>query len=357
MTAERASIWIRAEMKPRERRAPVAPAGVAALIAAGYAVTVEDSAARAIPTSAYAEAGAAIAAEGAWRDAPADAFVLAVKELPAEDDYPLPRRHIHFGHMFKDQPGWREGLARFRSGGGALLDLEYLTDVDGRRVAAFGYWAGFAGAALGLKLWAGLADGARPGLDPIGEYDDEAALLADVRAALAGRTPSALVTGALGRCGTGARDMLAAAGAAITAWDMAETASGGPFPEILAHDVFVNAVLASPSCPVFVSQDAPRAPARRLTAIADVSCDPGSSYNPIPIYDRTTTFDDPAILIPAEGAPLAVTAIDHLPSLLPVEATEDYSAQLTPALMTLDGDEDGVWARAQAAFDAAMARM
>ena len=34
----------------------------------------------------------------------------------------------------------------FRAGGGALYDLEYLTDDTGRRLAAFGYWAGYAGA-------------------------------------------------------------------------------------------------------------------------------------------------------------------------------------------------------------------
>ena len=351
------TIWIRAEMKPRERRAPLAPAACAALLSAGYDVRIEESAARAIPTARYAEAGCAVEAEGAWREAPEDAWIVAVKEMPEADSFPLSRRHIHFGHMFKNQEGWREGLGRFVAGGGALYDLENLTDETGRRVAAFGYWAGFAGAALGAKLWAGLADGARPGLSPIGEYADREALIADVRAALGGRTPSALVTGALGRCGSGARDFFDAVGIAPTGWDMKETASGGPFPEILAHDIFVNAVLASPTCPVFVPRDAAHDPARRLTAISDVSCDPGSSYNPIPVYDRTTTFDDPAILAPSSGAPLAVTAIDHLPSLLPVESTEDYSAQLLPAMLTLDGDRDGVWARAKADFDAAVARM
>ncbi|MEL6794564.1 MAG: saccharopine dehydrogenase, partial [Pseudomonadota bacterium] len=182
-------------------------------------------------------------------------------------------------------------------------------------------------------------------------------LAAYTSAALDGRTPRALITGALGRCGQGARDLCAAVGVETTDWDMAETASGGPFPEILRHDVLVNAVLASPACPVFVPAEAPRDPDRRLTAIADVSCDPTSDYNPIPVYGRSTTFSDPAILVTEEPRPLSVMAIDHLPSLLPVEATEDYSAQLLPALMTLDDDADGIWSRARAAFDEAAARI
>lgn len=351
------TIWIRAETKANEERAPISPSDAARLIAAGFRLVVEDSAARALPIKAYQVAGCEIAAEGAWREAPEDAFITAVKEMPEGDDFPLTHRHIHFGHMFKDQPGWREGLARFKAGGGVLYDLENLTGEDGRRVAAFGYWAGFAGAALGLKLWAGQQDGAKPPLGPLRAYANKAALFSEIDALLDERTPSALITGALGRCGKGASDMLEAVGVQVTRWDMAETASGGPFPEILEHDIFVNAVLAAPGIPVFVPKDAPTRPGRRLTAIADVSCDPGSAYNPIPIYDRSTTFDDPIVEVAAEGAPLAVMAIDHLPSLLPIESSEDFSAQLLPSLMALDQPDQGVWARAKADFDAAMARL
>lgn len=45
-------------------------------------------------------------------------------------------------------------LGSFPRGGGTLLDLEFLQHEDGRRVAAFGYHAGFAGAALALETWA-----------------------------------------------------------------------------------------------------------------------------------------------------------------------------------------------------------
>lgn len=351
------TIWIRAETKANEERAPISPQDAARLIAAGFRLVVEESASRALPIKAYQVAGCEIVETGAWRNAPIDAFIIAVKEMPAADDFPLTHRHIHFGHMFKDQPGWREGLARFSAGGGVLYDLENLTGEDGRRVAAFGYWAGFAGAALGLKLWAGQQDGKSPALTPLTAYANKASMFTDIEDELKDRVPSALITGALGRCGKGASDMLEAVGAKVTKWDMAETASGGPFPEILDHDIFVNAVLAAPGIPVFVPADAPSREGRKLTSIADVSCDPGSAYNPIPIYGRSTTFDDPIVDVKTNGTPLAVMAIDHLPSLLPIESSEDFSAQLLPSLMTLDRPDEGVWGRAKADFDAAMARL
>ena len=64
--------------------------------------------------------------------------------------------------------------------------------------------------------------------------------------------PSAIVIGALGRVGTGAIDLCEKMGVAVTKWDLAETAHGGPFPEILQHDIFLNAILAQPGSPVFL---------------------------------------------------------------------------------------------------------
>jgi saccharopine dehydrogenase (NAD+, L-lysine forming) len=57
---------------------------------------------------------------------------------------------MQFAHYYKGQGGWQDVLARFAQGGGTLLDLEFLTDNSGRRVAA-GYHAGYAGAALALE--------------------------------------------------------------------------------------------------------------------------------------------------------------------------------------------------------------
>ena len=47
-------------------------------------------------------------------------------------------------------------------------------------------------------------------------------------------------------------------------------------------------------------------------------------------------------------------AIDNLPSMLPVESSRDYAAQLLPALLTLGDLEAGVWGRAKAVFDEQM---
>lgn len=342
-------LWVRAEQRPNEERVGLTPEGAAALIAAGIAVTVEESSVRAIPIDGYAAAGCRIAPENSWPTAPADAIIFGLKELP-EDGTPLPHRHIMFGHAYKGQPAGQILLRRFRAGGGTLLDLEYLVDDAGRRVAAFGYWAGFAGAAVSLKCWAAQAQGGICG--PVRQYPGKQAMLDDLAAELDATgvaRPRAIVIGALGRVGTGASDLCTAMGVAVTTWDMAETAHGGPFPEVLAHEIFLNCILARPGCPVFVPASALTAP-RALRVIGDIACDPTSDFSPVKVYDRVTDWDAPALRV-ATNPVLDVTAIDNLPSMLPVESSEDYAAQLLPTLRALADPASAIWRRAEAEYD------
>src|SRR6056297_3836487 len=231
-------LWVRAEQRPNEERVGLTPEGAKALMEKGFSVTVEDSARRAIPIEGYRAAGCDIAPEASWPEAPQDAVIFGLKELP-EDGTPLRHRHIMFGHAYKGQHSGAALLARFAKGGGTLYDLEYLVDADGRRVAAFGYWAGYAGAAVSTLAWAAQKSGGICG--PVSAYPDKDAMLKDLGGQLDATglpRPSAIVIGALGRVGTGAADLCTAMGVTPTRWDMEETAKGGPFPEILQHDIF-----------------------------------------------------------------------------------------------------------------------
>lgn len=339
-------LWIRTESREHEERVGLTPDGARQLIDAGLTVTVEESVQRAIPIDGYRDAGCAIAPEGSWTTAPKEAIIFGLKELP-DDGTPLPHRHIMFGHAFKGQSAGRILLDRFKVGGGALYDLEYLVDDDGRRVAAFGYWAGYAGAAVSLIALVAQKQGSIAGA--VSTFASADAMRNSLSAMLGSELPTALIIGALGRVGTGASDLFAALGLEVTKWDMEETASGGPFPEILTHDIFLNCILARDGTPVFVPLSAKTA-ARQLCVIGDIACDPQSDFSPIKVYDRETTWANPALRV-HDSPPLDVTAIDNLPSLLPVESSEDFAGQLLAHLKTLDDLEGGVWGRARAVFD------
>lgn len=344
-------LWVRSEGRAHEERVGLTPQGAARLVKVGFQVTVEQSAQRILPIDEYQHAGCAIADEFAWPGAPDDAIIFGLKELP-DDGTPLRHRHIMFGHAYKGQSAGQVLLARFQAGGGTLYDLEYLTDDAGRRVAAFGYWAGYAGAAVALMCWIAQQQGRIAG--PVSAYRSSALMLADLQTRLTQlgtQRPTALIIGALGRVGAGSADLCQTMGVATTRWDMAETASGGPFPEVLAHDIFLNCILARPGTPVFVPASA-KLSDRRLSVIGDIACDPDSDFSPIKVYDQTTTWDAPALRV-HETPILDVTAIDNLPSMLPAESSADFADQLLPHLMTLGALEQDVWGRAKSCFDRA----
>jgi saccharopine dehydrogenase (NAD+, L-lysine-forming) len=344
---EQPRLWIRHETRSTERRAPVVPADAARLVRHGLSVTVEESPQRAFPLAEYAAAGCSVTHPGSWLDAPHDTVVLGLKELP---DRPaaLVHRHIYFGHAYKGQAGAGELLRRYACGGGELLDLEYLTDGAGRRLAAFGYWAGYAGAALAVLHYHGRLTAP---LAPSTKHELDVTLRTANRS---GAAPASLVIGALGRCGRGARAALATAGIDPTCWDLDETRVLDR-PAVLAHDVLVNAVLTTNPTPPFLTPADVEDPARRLSVVADVTCDNTSECNVLPIYRHNTSWQEPAQRLHA-APPLDLVAIDNLPSLLPVEASVAFSAELTPCLLAL-GTSDPTWQRCAAAFHAALDRL
>lgn len=283
-----------------------------------------------------------------------------MKELPVEDK-PLEHTHIQFAHCYKQQAGWADVLKRFADGGGSLYDLEFLTDNSGRRVAAFGFHAGFAGAAVGLLSHIAQQEDKELGhLEP---YPNEDELIDDLKKKIAASSSNkpikALVIGALGRCGRGAVSLFQKAGLAdenIIKWDINETAKGGPFQEILDVDIFVNCIYLSSKIPNFIDRQFIESAGkdRRLSVVVDVSCDTTNPNNPIPIYNVNTTFDKPTVPVElnADVPPMQVVSIDHLPTLLPRESSDAFSHDLLPSLFELTNRNTArVWTEAKDLFE------
>ncbi|KAL0638165.1 Saccharopine dehydrogenase [Maublancomyces gigas] len=361
------TLHLRAESKPLEHRSALTPTTAKALLDAGYKVHIERSVQRIFEDKEFENVGCTLVEEGSWTETPAGHIIIGLKELP-EDDFPLKHTHIQFAHCYKNQRGWEDVLSRFPAGNGTLLDIEFLQDESGRRVAAFGYYAGFAGAALGIQVWAKQLLNPGEEIKDVKPYPNEDALVKHLKELItegvkkSGREPRVLVIGALGRCGRGAVDLCLKAGILtenVLKWDMAETAKGGPFNEIIESDIFVNCIYLNQPIPHFVNRETLANPNRKLTVVVDVSCDTTNPHNPIPIYNINTTFDKPTVAVETtEGPPLLVVSIDHLPTLLPREASEAFSTDLLPSLLSLkDRETARVWVDAEKIFDSKVASL
>lgn len=350
--------WLRDEVKELEKRTPLLPIRAKQLIDSGHRVTVEKSNERCVQDVEYEEVGCTMVEAGTWPNAPADAIILGLKELP-ESNEPLTHTHVFFAHCYKNQDGWEDILGRFKRGNGKLLDLEFLVDDNGRRVAAFGRSAGFIGMALGIMGWCEQQLTGQK-LGSVDYYADSEALLQDARSRLAkvlektGKSPTIMIMGALGRSGTGAKQFAEGVGIPsdhITKWDLAETAKGGPFQEVIQHDIFVNCIYLSSPIPPFVTREMLSDPSRKMSVVVDVSCDPSNPNNPVRIYNGLSNFKKPAIrtMDARENLPpVDVVAIDHLPSLVPLESSMEFSGQLISHLIEC-GNSD-VWHRAEALY-------
>lgn len=360
-------LHIRAETKPLEYRRALSPSVIEYLVDhCGFEIYVEDSPLSCYSPTEYQEAGAIVLSEDAWKEAPDDGrVIMGLKEMPEEDTFPLIHEHIQFAHCFKDQAGWRQVLSRFIKGNGTLYDLEFMQDDEGKRVAAFGYYAGFSGAALGLKDWCfkklNTDDKEMPGVEPFGS---EHKLIENVKKDLSSvfefdnlqKAPKVLVIGAHGRCGLGAVDALLKSGIPklnIVQWGRKETSAGGPFDAILGFDIFINCIYLKDPVKPFVNLEMLNKENRRLTTVVDVSADTTNPHNPLPVYSIATVFNKPTVAVDvSKGPKLSVISIDHLPSLLPREASDFFAKDLLPYLKNLKGRKtDKIWKRTEDLFE------
>ncbi len=351
-------LWLREETRVTERRTPLLPEGAKELIDAGIEVVVEKSNKRIFQNELYEASGCKMVEPNSWKKAPSSATILGLKELP-EHPCILKNNHVYFAHAFKNQSGWQDLLARFKLGNSDLFDIEYMVNSSGRRVVAFGYFAGYMGAALALMQWYDKKAGRNPA---IGEGDlrpfENAAELHSVIEKLKckSETPTALVIGASGRSGKGAVELLEKHGVEVTKWGRSETKNIDR-PAILKHDILVNCTFVDDDIPAFLREE-DLSPDMKLKVISDVSCDPFSDFNPLPLYDAPTAWDNPYVTVGSGQASLDLIAIDNLPSLLPREASIEFSGLILPYLKTLNKrDKDPVWNASKAAFDEACKNM
>ncbi|TNF02246.1 MAG: saccharopine dehydrogenase, partial [Deltaproteobacteria bacterium] len=197
--------WLREETKDNERRTPLTPENAKKLIAqTGCTIHVGSSNERIFRDQEYRSVGCKIVPPESWRNAPEQDYILGLKELP-EDNLPLPHNHIYFAHIFKGQEGAKGLFERFRSGGGKLFDLEFLMDENNRRVAAFGRWAGFVGAAMAVDRYYQKHAGTKHAL-PFKYFENKDLLIEYIREKQQkqNKHPKSIIIGAKGRCGSGA---------------------------------------------------------------------------------------------------------------------------------------------------------
>ncbi len=326
-------------------------------------VLVEESPIRCFPDEEYQAAGLRLCA-----DRPDAEIYLGVKEVPIDQLVPE-KTYLFFSHTMKGQAYNRPLLQAILEKKICLIDYEALVDERGKRVAAFGYYAGVVGAHNTLYAF-----GKRTGLIhlPRMKHLHDYAEARDFYESIDMPPIKVVVTGT-GRVGKGTVRVLKDMGlvevqpnAFLAGQNLPESCftvlgaehyvgrrDGEPFvkndfytrpsefgstfePYTHVADVFINAILWKDEAPAFFTVDQMADPAFRIRTIGDITCDiaPRSS---VPSTIRPSSIQDPVYgFDPKTGKEtepyldqvIDVMAIDNLPSELPRDAATAFGAAI-----------------------------
>ncbi len=353
-------LLLRKEVSPTDVRAPIAPAATARLVEAGWRVSVERNVARVFGDGEYGAAGCQLVEPESWTDSDPGTLVLGLGPLPGEPDR-LGASYAHFSRLYSEPTGWRDEMRRFQRGGGRLYDLDSLTGKDGRKLVGLGRLAGWLGAAIGMGRLLGRQQrkpGPEQGLIPFESRDDLLELLSPL-SRRAGHV-SAVIVGANGDAGQGAVALMNQLGVTATLWDRAQTAEMAKYRRLrdalLGHDLLINCASPSETGANLVSLEDLGSRACRLRLVVDVTCDPDSPRNLLPIYTSPTEWETPirALGMNGRGGLVEMAALENLTALLPRECSLACSDRLVTQLLNYPDGEP--WRKASDAFDTALAR-
>ncbi|MGK7950046.1 MAG: NAD(P)-dependent oxidoreductase [Xenococcaceae cyanobacterium] len=294
-------------------------------------------------------------------------ILLGVKEVPI--NLLLPNKtYLFFSHTIKKQPYNRELLRSILQKKIRLIDYECLRDSSGKRIIAFGRWAGIVGGHNAILTW-----GRRSGefnLKPLHECNDWAEAqtyyqnlpLANIKLVVTGD----------GRVASGATEVLDLMNikrvspqvfleknleepvyTQLTVKEMYRKEGQASFDETHYYqhpeqyvssfepythtaNIMLNGIYWDRRIPVFFSKEDMKRKDFTIQVIADVTCDiaPDSS---IPSTIRASSIAEPIYgydpilekeTLPFQSHCIDVMAVDNLPNELPRDASEDFGNQL-----------------------------
>ncbi len=319
--------------------------------------------------------------------------LLGVKEVPIPQLIPN-KMYFFFSHTIKEQSYNRDLLRSILEKNIHLVDYEVLTNDSGKRVIAFGYFAGVVGAHNGI-----MAYGKRTGLFELKrmrecrDYQEARAVYNTIDF-----PPMSVVLTGTGRVATGAAKVLMDMGfhkvspidylhkkyarpvfTQLGAIDYIVTSEGKPFDKkafyhdptkgfkmnfeafYQSSDVMINGIYWDNRAPAFFTREEMHRPDFKIQVIADVTCDIAPVAS-IPSTLRASTIDEPVFgYDPKSGKEaepylegnIDMMTVDNLPNELPRDASVAFGNQFMNYVVEplLNGLHDPMIERATVAIN------
>lgn len=139
---------LREEKKPRDARVPLTPSQCKAILERfpNVEIYVQPSKHRCFTNEEYQYQDVVLQEDLSHCD-----ILFGVKEVPV-DCLMKEKTYVFFSHTIKKQPQNKKLLKQIISDKSTLLDYECMTDKNGKRIIAFGRWAGIVGAYHAIRM-------------------------------------------------------------------------------------------------------------------------------------------------------------------------------------------------------------
>lgn len=303
-------------------------------------------------------------------------LLLGVKEVPKDQLIPG-KTYSFFSHTHKQQVYNRPLLQAVLNKHIHLIDYEVMTDNLGRRIIAFGYFAGVVGAHNGFWTYAKRTGSFElPRMKDLYDYAAAKKVYAELQL-----PPMKIVLTGTGRVSTGAAQVLEDMGVhqvsprdflretydepiytQLVGRDYLKHKDGDPFDKLHFYqhpeqyvsafapyaeqaDMMINGIYWDNRAPAFFTKEDMASPDFNISVIADITCDIAPVAS-IPATLRASTIADPVFgydpqtgeeTAPYQEGGVDMMTIDNLPSELPRDAStafgKMYIEQVVPHIL------------------------
>lgn len=314
----KADLILRSEIKPFEYRTPLIPTDLAKLSGL-FNILVEKSNNRCYTDEEYKNNNATLVEAGYWKTSK-NSYVVGLKEIDTKID--STQTHLFFAHCFKNQPDYKKTLDLLKDG--KLIDFEFMLD-NNKRTVLFGKQSGKIGCYLGLMAYYNQ-------LNKITNLPLYNQTTYDIILYNINTKPNVVVIGN-GAVGKSCQKVLDKFNIKYTVWGRKETKNIN-VNKLLKYNILFNAINldATQDTPFLINNDLDKK--RKLSVIVDISCDLGNKNNPLPIYNEYTIQEKPIVSI-KNNPNLDLIAINNLPSLEPIESSNEFSNDLVKFMNVL----------------------
>jgi len=318
-------IYIRNETNTNEYRTPIVPKDVPILIQNGFIVYIETSNHRIFLDEEYEKQGAIITNKP-WYDASfQNTWIVGLKEMNQLEKLSN-HKHVFFSHSYKNQIGSQTLLTKFAQSNSIIYDFEFFLDEKNKRIISFGFYAGIVGCLLGLLQYIHKTI-YNINISNLNYWSNIKDVITMIRTDIFKNCRIGIV-GPNGNCGKGVQYILN-----MLDIDYHPIKREDNKSNLKEFDILYNCITLDNSYnEIWFDKNMIF---NKSIILCDISCDYSKPNNPIQIYNKATSWENPVYNY---NDFVDIIAINNLPSLLPKESSIYFSEKCSDLFLEVENE-------------------